>query len=166
MHKTIKERRSVRSFTRKKVDDETIDAILDAGRWAPSGLNNQPWRFAVVTDKGIKDELSTLTRYHAIITSAYAVIAVFLDTAAGYERTKDLQAVGACIENMLLAITDLGLGGVWLGEILKSGDEVKRLTGAPDAYEFMAAIALGYPEGAPKRAPKRKPLTELVFFRK
>ncbi|HPR04739.1 MAG TPA: nitroreductase [Deltaproteobacteria bacterium] len=166
MLRTIRDRRSVRAFTRQTVEDETIDAILEAGQWAPSGLNNQPWRFAVFTDKELKDELSTLTRYDSIIKSAYAVIAVFFDTDAGYDRTKDLQAIGACIENMLLAITDLGLGGVWLGEILKSGDEVKRITGAPDAYEFMAAIALGYTEGAPPRAPNRKPLTELVFFRK
>ena len=166
MRKTIKDRRSIRAFTAQEVDEKTIDKILDAGRWAPSGLNNQPWRFAVITEKGLKDELSGLTRYDAVIKSAYAVIAVFLDTAAGYERTKDLQAIGACIENMLLAITGLGLGGVWLGEILKSGDEVKRLTGAPDAYEFMAAIALGYPGGQPPRAPGRKDITELVFFRK
>ena len=166
MRKTIKDRRSIRVFTAQEVDEKTIDKILDAGRWAPSGLNNQPWRFAVITEKGLKDELSGLTRYDAIIKSAYAVIAVFLDTAAGYERTKDLQAIGACIENMLLAITGLGLGGVWLGEILKSGDEVKRLTGAPDAYEFMAAIALGYPGGPPPRAPGRKDISELVFFRK
>ena len=166
MLRTIRDRRSVRAFTPQTVEDETIDAILEAGQWAPSGLNNQPWRFAVITDKDLKNELSTLTRYDSIIKSAYAVIAVFFDTDAGYDRTKDLQAIGACIENMLLAITDLGLGGVWLGEILKSGDEVKRITGAPDAYEFMAAIALGYPEGPPPRAPKRKPLTELVFFRK
>jgi len=166
MQRTIRDRRSVRAFTPQTVQDETIDAILEAGQWAPSGLNNQPWRFAVITDKDLKNELSTLTRYDSIIKSAYAVIAVFFDTDAGYDRTKDLQAIGACIENMLLAITDLGLGGVWLGEILKSGDEVKRLTGAPDAYEFMAAIALGYPEGTPPRAPRRKSLTELVFFRK
>jgi nitroreductase len=166
MGKTIKDRRSIRAFTPQKVDNKTIDAILDAGRWAPSGLNNQPWRFAVVTDKGIKDELSTLTKYDTIIKSAYAVIAVFLDTAAGYDRTKDLQAIGACIENMLLAITDLGLGGVWLGEILKSAAEVKKLVDAPDEFEFMAAIALGYPEGPPTRATGRKALTELVFFRK
>ncbi len=166
VEKTIKQRRSIRSFTGQSVDEGAIDAILEAGRWAPSGLNNQPWRFAVIIDSGIKDRLSTLTKYGPIIQSAFAVIAVFLDTKASYDRTKDLQAIGACIENMLLAITGLGLGGVWLGEILKSGDEVKRLTGAPDAYEFMAAIALGYPEGAPPRAPRRKPLSELVFFRK
>lgn len=166
MEKIIKDRRSIRVFAEQKVADEAIDAVLEAGRWAPSGLNNQPWRFAVITDSALKDELSTLTRYGTIITSAYAVIAVFLDTDAGYDRTKDLQAIGACIENMLLEITGLGLGGVWLGEILKSSAEVKQLVGAPDTYDFMAAIALGCPAEAPSRSAGRKPLDELVFFRK
>jgi len=166
VEKTIKQRRSIRAFTAQRIDDQTIDRIIEAGGWAPSGLNNQPWRFAVIIDAGIKDRLSTLTRYGAIIKSAYAVIAVFLDTKASYDRTKDLQAIGACMENMLLEITELGLGGVWLGEILKSASGVKELTGAPEEFEFMAAIALGHPDGAPPKAPGRKPLTELVFFRK
>jgi nitroreductase len=143
-----------------------VDEILDAGRWAPSGMNNQPWRFAVIRDIGLKDKVSGLTAYGAIIRSADVIIAVFFDTSSGYDRTKDLHSIGACIENMLLAVHDQGLGGVWLGEILKSGLEMKALLGAPDAYEFMAAIALGYPEGRPPRAPMRKPLSELVFFRK
>lgn len=67
---------------------------------------------------------------------------------------------------MLLAIHDLGLGGVWLGEILRSSAQVKALLGAPDSYEFMAAIALGHPQGRPPRAPGSKPLADLVFFRK
>jgi len=166
VEKTIKQRRSIRSFTGQSVDEGAIDAILEAGRWAPSGLNNQPWRFAVITDSGIKDRLSTLTKYGAIIQSAFAVIAVFLDTKASYDRTKDLQAIGACIENMLLEITSLGLGGVWLGEILKSAEEVKELTGAPEELEFMAAIALGHPDGTQPKEPSRKSIPELVFFRK
>jgi nitroreductase len=166
MLKTIKNRRSVRSYSGQAVPDELIEEILDAARWAPSGLNNQPWRFAVIQDKKIKDKLETLTQYSAIIESARVIIAVFLDTSASYDRTKDLQAIGACIENMLLAICDLGLGGVWLGEILKSSDEVKMLVEAPQEYEFMAAIALGYPDGKQLRAPTRKSLSDLVFFRK
>ncbi len=166
MKDAIKNRRSIRKFTGQAVPDNLIDEILDAGRWAPSGLNNQPWRFAVIRDAGLKDEISGLTAYGSIVRSADVVIAVFFDTSLGYDRTKDLQAIGACIENMLLAIHDQGLGGVWLGEILKSGAQMKALLGAPETCEFMAAIALGHPEGRPPRAPVRKPLFELVFFRK
>jgi nitroreductase len=162
----IRDRRSIRKFTGEPVPDHLVDEVLDAGRWAPSGLNNQPWRFAVVRDRAVKDELAGLTKYRAIVSEADVVIAVFFDTARSYDRTKDLQSIGACIENMLLAIHGLGLGGVWLGEILKSGAQVKALLGAPDAYEFMAAVALGRPQGTVPKGPGRKPLSDLVFFRR
>ncbi len=162
----IPERRSIRRFAQKAVSGELVDRILDAGRWAPSGLNNQPWRFAVIRDKAVKEELASLTRYGSIIRSADVILAVFLDQDAGYDRTKDLQAIGACIQNMLLAIHDSGLGGVWLGEILKNGREVGSLLQAPDSCQFMAAIALGYPQGKAPEAPGRKSIAELVFSRR
>lgn len=158
--------RSIRRFTREAVSDELVDRILDAGRWAPSGLNNQPWRFAVIRDKAVKEGLASLTRYGSIIRSADVILAVFFDQNAGYDRTKDLLAIGACIQNMLLAIHDSGLGGVWLGEILKSGRKVGSLLKAPDSYELMAAITLGYPEGKAPEAPGRKSVAELVFSRR
>lgn len=46
----IRSRRSVREFTDDDIDDSVIEKIIDAGRWAPSGLNNQAWRFIVVRD--------------------------------------------------------------------------------------------------------------------
>jgi len=162
----IRSRRSVRGFDAGPVDDMLVDEILDAGRWAPSGLNNQPWRFAVITEQGLVMQLSRLTRYSRIVREASVLIAVFLDTAASYDRTKDVQAIGACIQNMLLAVHALGLGGVWLGEILGNAVEVRRLLGAPEDYELMAVIAVGRPSGPPPDAPSRKELASLVFFRK
>ncbi|MBN1635426.1 MAG: nitroreductase family protein [Deltaproteobacteria bacterium] len=162
----IKTRRSIRNFTDKNIDDELVDKILEAGRWAPSGLNNQPWRFAVVKDQGLKDKLSLLTKYSHSISSANVLIAVFLDQNVSYERTKDCQAVGACVQNMLLSIHWLGLGGVWLGEILKSGPEVGEILEAPSGHELMAVIAMGYPAGPAPKIPGRQGLSELTFFRK
>lgn len=161
----IRSRRSVRSFTDAAVDDTLIDQILEAGARAPSGMNNQPWRFAVVRDAGIKEQLAPLTHYNKIVLAAPVLIAVFLDNAASYDRTKDCQAVGACIENMLLALHALGLGGVWLGEILRNKDAVARILRAPEACELMAIIACGQPDRSPKPTT-RKPLSELVFFRR
>lgn len=162
----IRSRRSVRSFSGKPVDDDLIDKVLEAGRWSPSGMDNQPWRFAVIRDEALKNSVSTMTRYTRVIKGADALIAVFLDTEAGYHRTKDVQAMGACTQNMLLAIHALGLGGVWLGEILRSEAELKALIQAPVAFELMAVIALGYPADKVPDTPARKELTELVFFRK
>lgn len=162
----IKTRRSVRSFTDDPVDEDVIETILDAGRWAPSGLNNQPWRFAVITDRDLAVELSRLTVYSRIVRQAPLLVAVFLDNASSYDRTKDILAVGACIQNMLLALHALGLGAVWIGEILKNADDVKALLGSPESYELMALIAAGRPAGPLPEPPGRKDLASIVFFRK
>jgi len=162
----IKTRRSIRIFSGKNVDDELVEKILEAGRWAPSGMNNQPWRFAIVKDQGLKNKLSLLTKYSPVISSANVLIAVFLDQASGYDRTKDCLAVGACVQNMLLAIHWLGLGSVWLGEILKNGAEVAEILEAPLGHELMAVIALGYVAGPDPKITERRELSELTFFRK
>lgn len=158
-------RRSVRKFTPGPVADEIIEKILEAGRWAPSGLNNQPWRFGIVTDAGLKEEISKLTHYANIVLGAQVLIAVFLDTDKSYHREKDIQGIGACLQNMLLETHSLGLGAVWLGEIIKSNEEIKRLLGLGKELELMAVVALGHPGEKPKSVI-RKPLKDLVVFRK
>ena len=160
----IKSRRSIRKFTSRGVDDEHLDQIVEAGMWAPSGLNNQPWRMAIIKDSRTRQAIAPLTRYAAIIEGAPVVIAVFLDANASYDRTKDVQAIGACIQNMLLTIHDLGLGGVWLGEILKNKEKVSHIIKAPDNLELMALIALGHPDEKGGRA-YRKTREEIVFLK-
>ncbi len=144
------------------MSDEAIGQILDAGRWAPSGLNNQAWRLIVVRNKDTKVELSKLTNYSHIINNAPVLIVVFLDKDNMYHYTKDVQSIGACIQNMLLAIHSMGLGAVWLGEILKNKEMVNKVLDAPDSYELMAVVALGHPDGK-ERTSERKSLDELVF---
>ncbi|MFH0904640.1 MAG: nitroreductase family protein [Methanobacteriota archaeon] len=158
----IKSRRSVREFTDDDVDDKALLEIIDAGRWAPSGLNNQAWRFIIIRDIGTKEELCELTHYGAIIKNAPVLIAVFLDRNEMYDHTKDVQSIGACIQNMLLAIHSMGLGAVWLGEILKKKEGVNTVLGAPASYELMAVVALGHPVQK-NRVSERKEIQNLVF---
>lgn len=128
-------------------------------------MNNQPWEFAVIKDNGLKAEISKLTHYSKIILGADVLIAVFLDNSLTYDRTKDVRAIGACIQNMLLCIHSEGLGAVWLGEILKNKDKVLELVGGYQDLELMAVIALGYPSEKGGKG-MRKSLNETVFFRK
>lgn len=161
----IKTRRSIRKFKDQPVSDEIIDKIIEAGTWAPSGMNNQPWKFAVIKDKELKAEISKLTHYSKIILSADVLIAVFLDNKLTYDRTKDVQAAGACIQNMLLCIHSEGLGAVWLGEILKNKDKILNLLDGTKDLELMAVIALGYPAEKDGKGSRRA-LDETVFFRR
>lgn len=157
----IKSRRSVRKYTRDDVPAEAIDAILEAGRWAPSGLNNQPWRFCVITDSEIRNKIAALTAYGRIVKECRACIAVFYHHPDGYDRDKDIMAAGACVQNMLLAAASLNLGAVWLGEILKRKSEVNGIIEIDPSSELMAVIALGYPAETPRSS--RKKLSSLVL---
>jgi len=159
---TILKRRSVREFTDKPVSKEDINTILNTGHWAPSGLNNQPWRFIVVRNRETIHKLSECTHYSGIVAGAPLLIAAFLDTEHSYNRTKDVQAIGAAIQNMLLTSCELGLGGVWLGEILNQNEKVNSILDCPSKLELMAVLAIGEP--VPKeRTSTRKALSEIVF---
>jgi len=161
----IKSRRSIRKFTSEPVSEELVETILEAGRWAPSGLNNQPWRFAVIRDAGLRQAISELTHYSKIVMAAQVLITVFLDTEKSYHREKDIQAIGACLQNMLLEAHSLGLGTVWLGEIIRSNEQIKAILGLARELDLMAVVALGHPDEIPKSV-KRKPLADLIVFRK
>jgi len=161
----IKSRRSIRKFTSEPVSEELVETILEAGSWAPSGLNNQPWRFAVIRDAGLRQAISELTHYSKVVMTAQVLIAVFLDTEKSYHREKDIQAVGACLQNMLLEAHSLGLGTVWLGEIIRSNEQIKAILGLTSELDLMAVVALGHPDERPKSV-KRKPLADLIVFRK
>lgn len=141
----IRERRSVREYSGEEVTGQELDAMLEAARWAPSGLNNQPWRFMKVTDREMIESLSQLTKYRGVVAGASAVIAVFLDPEDMYDRTKDLQSSGAAVQNMLLAAHDMGLGACWMGEIISQREKVEELLGVPGDFEFVALVAVGRP---------------------
>ncbi|NPV59130.1 MAG: nitroreductase [Actinobacteria bacterium] len=164
VEKALLTRRSVRRFTSERVSGEDLEALLEAGRWAPSGLNNQPWRVVVIEGRGKAEELSACTRYGSIVRSAPLLLAVFLDREASYDRDKDLMAVGAFIQNILLAAHARGLGAVWLGEILKEKRKVGELLDVPGECELAAVLAIGYPAEEPGSA-SRKPLHDIVLKR-
>lgn len=159
----IVERRSIRRFTGEEVSTGDVRTILEAGRWAPSGLNNQPWRFMILWpgEERVK-ALEECTKYAHIVRAAGCLVGVFLDRDSMYSELKDHQTAGACIQNMLLAAHSLGLGGVWLGEIVnQSSGVLEALELDPGTYEFMALIALGHPDQ--KGSSSRKPLEDLLI---
>jgi nitroreductase len=117
----------------------------------------------IIKGSEVRNELAKLTKYNFIIENASACIAVFIDKSAMYNEVKDHQAIGACIQNMLLAAHGLGLGAVWLGEILKNAVAVRMLFGLPEEMEIMAVIAVGHPVQQ-KRTSHRKDV-QLVLIK-
>ncbi|MDP2923431.1 MAG: nitroreductase [Candidatus Omnitrophota bacterium] len=157
----IRSRRSIRKFKKSNIPAKTIEKILEAGRWAPSGLNNQPWQFMVLGGTQ-KDVLAKYTHYGYIIKGADKAILVFLDKKSSYNQEKDLMAIGACIQNMLLYIHSIGLAACWLGEILNKRSKIKNFLKLPQNLELEAVLALGKPLIYPKKG-KRKALRKLFI---
>jgi nitroreductase len=131
-------------------------------------LNNQPWRFLVLREGDPrKQALEGCTKYAQIVRRAKVLIGVFLWKSAMYHEGKDHQAAGACIQNMLLAIHGLGLGGVWLGEIInQEGAVLDILKLDQSQLRLMAFIALGHPVRPGPAQPgssTRRELSELLL---
>jgi len=162
--KVISQRRSIRRFSSRTIDTQKVMNILEAGRWAPSGLNNQPWRFIVVNNTVIKNAIAQCTEYSSTVKNAACVILVFLDKKQSYNRTKDVQAIGACIQNMLLQATASGIATCWLGEILNQKNKVNAVVKLKARHELMAAIACGYSKqaGRSRRIPLKKILLKTL----
>lgn len=155
----IHARRTVRAFRPDPIASDVLEAVLEAGRWAPSGKNTQPWRFVVVESAGAREELGKHVTQGDMIRTAPVTIAVLLDTDAGYDPTKDAQGIGACVQNMLLAVHTLGLGACWIGRT--HDPVVERLIGAAEHETLMLLLPVGYPGEAPK-AGQRRPLEDLL----
>jgi len=164
----IKQRKSTRSFIYHKISKEIILNILECARWAPSGDNSQPWRVCVVIHPTVKRMLSELSKYGGIIEDAYVNLVIFLDLERGYDRVKNIQAIGAFMENILLGIhAQEDLGAVWIGEILGRKEEVIEIFKFPkDKFELMGIIAIGIVDEAREKARekerKRRSLDEFV----
>lgn len=164
MSDIIKKRRSVRKFTVDPVETDNIKKLLRAGTLAPSGKNGQPWRFAVVQqDKTLLRKIAACTVYEDFVCRADCLVCVFMDKLDSYHYVKDCQAIGACIQNMLLKATELELGACWIGEILNRDAQVKRLLGIDNRYDLMAVVAVGQKSGEKECAPSRKQLQDLIL---
>ncbi|MFX1288220.1 MAG: nitroreductase family protein [Promethearchaeota archaeon] len=161
----IKSRRSIRNFIYKKIDNDTIKEIVECGRWAPSGRNNQPWKVCIVSHPTVKRMIAEQSEYGGIIESAYLNYIVFLDLERSYDRVKDILAMGAFIQNMLLAAHAKGLGAIWIGDILKNKEKINEIFKFPrERFELMGVLGVGLIDESLeiKEERKRRPLDEFI----
>lgn len=84
------------------------------------------------------------------------------DNARDFFRTMEIQSSAAAVENMLLAITSLGLAAVWLGILYLVKNDVLEFLGEPQG-EFMAVVPMGYAAN-PGKLPKKQPLNMVVKY--
>lgn len=143
-------RRSVRQFSTNKIPGEMIEDILQAGMAAPSARARDPWRFIVIEEQKTMQAMLERLPNGKMLESATAAFLVCGDLQAAHDGLESymLQDVSACIENMLLAINTLGLGGCWIG-VHPREERIQALREyflLQDNIVPIAAIALGWPE--------------------
>lgn len=161
--RNIQERRSIRKYDSRSVDDEMLDKILDAARWAPSGGNSQPYRFIVIKEniELIKAVSPNLYGYPPVIIAACLELP---ETASKDTECIHILGLGAAIQNMLLAATSLGLASCWCG-CVHLRHEVEQILGIKEDENLhvYSLIAIGYASEKPK-PPTRKALSEIAFI--
>lgn len=144
---TILARRSIRRYTGEKVNGEAIQKVLEAGMAAPSAGNQQPWHFIVLDDRTVLDAVPEHHPHSSMIREAPVAILVCGDISAEKHQGYWVQDCAAATQNMLLAVTDLGLGAVWLG-VYPREDRVRGLRGLLGLPEHIIPFSL-IPIGRP-----------------
>jgi len=138
----LKFRRSIRSFSSKKVSRADLETMVDAARFASTARNVQPWEFVVVTDKQRLVEFAKLAENGRFMAQAVACIAVFCADTKYY-----LEDGCAATCNILLAATALGIGSCWIaGDKKPYCQQINTLLNAPLGMKLISLIALGYPQ--------------------
>lgn len=157
-------RRSVRVYQEnKEVGRDQIIMLLKAAMSAPSACNLQPWEFIVVDEKDGLEQLkgcigSDNGRYY----NAPAAFVVCANTRYIPWESDGAMDCSAAIENILLAVTAMGLGAVWIGDI--DGDAIRKLLEIPDHVAVNSVVLFGYP--AEDKTPRTQYAEEAVYWQK
>ena len=180
----IAARRSIRKFKDTPIADQALETILNAGIQAPSGSNRQPWRFVVVgrdsRDEMVRTMRASLARLEEqsvdigsakwtanVMEQAPVTVFVF-DAHTPREKPPweggdfvNVQSIGAAIQNMLLAALDLGLGSLWICDVIYVYHDL--CDWLNQEHQMIAAVSFGYPDEQPGPRP-RKAMSELVTW--
>ena len=164
----IRARRSYRGkYLSTPVPREHLKQILEAGWHAPSGCNKQTTAFIAI------DDPEMLAKLHGVIDpplgeTAPAMICVLTRRIIAYrDRTFYIQDYSAAIENMLLAITDLGYASCWVeGHVTgtdRIGDQMAKILGVPEEYELVCYLPVGVP-AEDLICVEKQPLEDRAWF--
>ena len=142
----IFDRRSIRKYKSNTVSPDKIETIIRAGMAAPSARNDQTWHFVVIDDRETLDKIADFHPHGKMLYHAPIAILVCADMSLAKAPDYFREDMSATTENMLLAIHDLGLGGVWLA-VYPREDRIKNTS---DLFNFpkdvipFSLISFGY----------------------
>ena len=165
---TISGRFSYRgAYQNAPVPREHLKMILQAGLDAPSGCNKQTTSFIAIDDPALMETLfGVISR--GLGKTAPAMICVLTQRIIAYrDRTYYIQDYSAAIQNMLLAIEDLGYASCWveghITDVDRIGDKMAKILNVPDGYELICYLPVGIAAEACK-LPVKKPYADRISF--
>jgi nitroreductase len=165
--KMFEERRSIRRYGDRPVEDEKLAAVLEAARSAPSWANMQCWTYVVIRDAAKKEAVAATLKNNPI-QKAVKAAPVIIVACADPEKSGTVNGqpyymldIGISMQQLMLEAWNQGLGTCWVGWIQE--DELRSILGVPDNIRVVALTPLGYPAVLPE-GPGRKPLEEMVHY--
>jgi len=163
----VKNRYSCKKFSERQVEKEKLDAILEAGRLAPTAKNLQEQKIYVVQTRDVLAKLDKATpcRYGAPVCIVVAFDSANVFTYPGEKRDSGVEDASIVATHMILAATDEGLDSCWVNFF--NPEELAKELGLPENEEVLMIMDLGY--GAEGAAPlanhnSRKPISETVKY--
>ncbi len=154
----LKGRRSIRNFQDNPVTEDHIQMILEAGRWAPSGSNRQPWEFIVVKNRDILKKISKTGVYGLPLRNAplgIAIVGKKLENPNWYIQDTSLVSM-----NMMLMAWALNIGMCWIGSMDREYAKGLFHLGKDDF--LLTILAMGYIKGNIPKPTLRKSLDEIT----
>jgi nitroreductase len=145
---TIINRRSIRKYKFKKIEDEKINLLLKAAMYAPSAMNLQPWHFVVINSERVLNETVKSIPHAEMIKQSGNAILVCGDSSLEKNESWLIQNCSAAVQNILLTAYDMQLGSCWIAVhgMTDVVNNVMKQFNLPSNIIPIALIALGYPD--------------------
>lgn len=146
-------RRSVRKFTDEPVSDDMINELLHAAMSGPSACNKKPWEFYVVLNEDKLKELKSSSMFTKLSAKLAIIVCGNLSNALPMQMAEYwIQDCSAATENILLRVTDLGLGAVWCGihPQKRAIEKVRKILDIPEKQIPLNIIFIGHPDEYPE----------------
>lgn len=151
--KTIFERRSIRAYEDRDIDDGLVRDLLEAAMAAPSACAKDPWHIIVIKDRNLLLRIAEGLPNGQMLGGAAVGLVMCGDIARAHDNQVSymLQDCSAAIENILLAAASLGLGACWLGVHPREDRiaHIRELLDIPNGIVPVSAIAVGWPADSP-----------------
>lgn len=161
LEQAIKTRRSIRHFSERSLEAGILEKIIDAASHAPSHCNSQGWKFIFIDDDRIKEKIFAAGGSYAIKNAPYGILVLYNTALSDNLEYRDwLQSGAAAIENILLTMHGLGLGGCWICH-LPNRKTLRKIFNIPKNYSPVAYVIFGYPKIEPRPLPRKHGLEEI-----